>query len=126
MKSRIVLPVALIVAAMAALPGATLAQQRYQSPYGPTLSPYMDYFRTDPGVVSRYHQYIQPRRTLDQRLREQQAGIGQVQREMGQLQMELRSRGVQEMMAPPPITPTGRVPTHMNYLHYYPGAGQRR
>ncbi len=126
MKSHLIGLVALIVAAMAALTGDTLAQQRYHSPYGPTLSPYMDYFRTDPGVVSPYHQYIRPRRALDQRLREQQAGIGQAQREVGQLQMELRASDPRQMMAAPPIAPTGRVPTHMNYLHYYPGAVQRR
>ncbi len=126
MKFGMVFPAALIVAAFVTLPATTWGQQRYQSPYSPSLSPYMDYFRTDPGVVSPYHQYVRPRQALDQRLREQQAGIGRVERQVGQLQMELRAGGAQDMMAPSPIAPTGRVPTYMNYLHYYPGARQRR
>lgn len=126
MKCGIVFRVALIVAAVVASPGTTGAQQRYQSPYSPSISPYLDYFRTDPGVVSPYHQYVRPRQALDQRLREQQVGIGRVERQVGQLQMELRSSGAQDMIAPSPIAPTGRVPTHMNYLHYYPGVRQRR
>ena len=93
---------------------------RYRSPYGPTMSPYLDYFRRDSGVLDPYNTFIRPRQQL-------QDQIGQMAQEerAANIRLQQQIQGIREETA----APTGRGATFMNYSHYYrasPTGAQRR
>jgi hypothetical protein len=95
---------------------------RYSSPYGPTLSPYLDYFRRDTGVLDPYNAFIRPRRQLQNQLANI---VEQEQAENARLRQQIQ--GVRAAEA----APTGTGGTFLNYSHYYPSApagtqGRRR
>ena len=93
---------------------------RYSSPYGPTLSPYLDYFRRDTGVLDPYNAFIRPRRQLQNQLGEI---VQQGQAENVRLRQQIQ--GIREAQG----APTGTGATFMNYSHYYrsgPAAGGSR
>lgn len=96
---------------------------RYSSPYGPTLSPYLDYFRRDTGVLDPYNAFIRPRRELNYQLNNMAA---QEQVENARLQREITQlKGVRA----PSAAATGTSATYFNYSHYYSqpiGGGRRR
>jgi hypothetical protein len=83
---------------------------RYYSPYGPTLSPYLDYFRRDTGVLDPYNAFIRPRRQLQNQLAD---AAQQAQVETTKLQQQVQ--GVKEAQA----HPTGVGAGYLNYSHYY-------
>jgi ATP phosphoribosyltransferase regulatory subunit HisZ len=83
---------------------------RYSSPYGPTLSPYLDYFRRDTGVLDPYNTFIRPRRQLQNQLADI---VQQEQSETARLQQQIQ--GIREAEA----RPTGTGATFLNYSHYY-------
>ena len=93
---------------------------RYASPYGPTLSPYLDYFRRDTGVLDPYNTFIRPRRQLQNQLDDI---VQQERAETTRLQQQIQ--GIRESGA----APTGTSATFLNYSHYYkagPTAGAAR
>lgn len=97
-------------------------QQRYRSPYGPTLSPYLEYLRAQPGVIPNYYQFIRPQRELRQTLNQYDRTLTQEQRQIRQLEGQLHQ--IKES----PAAPTGTGATFQNYSHYYrmgPAGGGR-
>jgi len=81
--------------------------------YRPTLTPYLDYFRRDQGVLPNYHQFVRPRqRLLADRQRTARDIYGLA---VGAQNTERRVEAVE-------ARGTGRRSTYMNYLHFYPGA----
>jgi hypothetical protein len=93
---------------------------RYRSPYGPTLSPYLDYFRRDTGALDPYNAFIRPRRQLENELGQM---VQQERAENTRLQQQIQ--GIRAESA----APTGTGATFLNYSHYYraqPSAAPRR
>ena len=93
---------------------------RYRSPYGPTITPYLDYFRRDTGVLDPYNTFIRPRRQLENQL-------GQMAQEerAANIRLQQQIQGIRQETA----APTGRGATFMNYSHFYgrnPVAAPRR
>ncbi len=82
---------------------------------GPTLSPYLDYFRRPLGPLDSYHEFVRPRRQVQQRLQQQD------------LQLRRQAQGlqsVQEQIARPQ-RPSGAAPTgtdagFFRHSHFYP------
>lgn len=103
--------------------------QRFQSSR-PTLSPYLNYFRRDNGLVTPYQNFIQPyqrqqaykerieynERTLRDRIRQQNE----------QIKENSDSQMLQQRASRLPITGIGS--TYQNYSHFYSlgGTGARR
>ena len=85
--------------------------RRYAPPAGPTITPYLNYFRQDTGGVGDpYNAFIAPRRQLDSQLsmlaQQQQADERATQQQLGQLRQAVAA-------------PTGTSASHMNFSHYY-------
>lgn len=103
------------------------AAQRYQSPSGPTLSPYLQYFRRDTGILDRYNAFVAPR----QRLRQEFSNIeGQLrQQRLYAYGLESQLQGVatdlegqqQRLLRPSGAAPTGVGATYMNIQGFNPG-----
>ena len=83
---------------------------RYRSPYGPTITPYLDYFRRDTGVLDPYNTFIRPRRQL-----ENQLGQMVQEEQAANIRLQQQIQGIRAATA----APTGRGATFMNYSHYY-------
>ena len=91
------------------------AQLRYE-PRRPTLSPYLNYFRLDPGPVDPYFSYLVPQRRLQGTLAGQSALIRRQESSIRSLQ----SRFTQFQQGGP-VAPTGLGSAFGNYSSYYPG-----
>lgn len=127
--------ICLVGFAVVAVENRCQAQQlrRYSSPYvapgGPTVSPYMNLFRTDVGAMfDPYNQYVQPaeqaRARLNQVRRQNDAQMNQLRTAVGQL------KGEMQQMRETGAAPTGVGSRFMNYGQYFqsntglgPGAG---
>ncbi|MFO0817920.1 MAG: hypothetical protein U1A77_08265 [Pirellulales bacterium] len=90
---------------------------RYQSRSGPTITPYLDYFRRDNGQLTPYHNFVQPKfqlrenqQQVDSFMRQEMTRGATLQREVNQLQQMRQSTA----------RPTGSGATYMNYSHFYP------
>lgn len=95
---------------------------RYQSPSGPTVTPYLDYFRAPTGTLDTYNQYVRPRKLLTQTINQQEQQLDMLQERVNTVEKERGRTAIRS----PSIGPTGNVPTRMNYSHYFGGAGGRR
>jgi hypothetical protein len=97
-----------------ALDAAPSAAQGYQPPAGSPISPYLNLFRRDVGVLNNYYNYLVPQSQLDNALRLQAASInslqGDVQRVRGELQRAEEEVGIRS---------TGVGGGFMFYSHYY-------
>jgi hypothetical protein len=102
------------------------AQRRFTSPAGPPISPYMEFFRLRTGPLDNYNQFVRPRVALNNNLSQQQAGLRAMQGQVGNMQSFLRRAEETGFQSGPTLPPTGRVPTSMNYSHFFPGMGGRR
>ncbi len=115
-----------VAVALAALSAPAWGQRPFQPrtyvPSRPTLSPYLDYFRFNTGVVNNFHAYIRPGRELDQYLRSQGSAIQQNRTQLGTLRQDVTQLGE---MRDPGIGPTGHGATFMNHSHFYPSMGGR-
>ena len=106
-----------IIAGVALLCGSTsVSAQAPRAPYTPkpTLSPWLNMYRRDPGPVGPYLSYVRPEQRLRQTLTDQQSRITEQQSELQTLRQQttaIESRGA--------LTPTGVSSTFMNYSHYY-------
>lgn len=92
---------------------------RYQ-PNKPTLSPYLNYFRLNTGVLPNYQQFVRPQQQLQETLQRQQTEI-----QMGRRSLKDLSGKVDERFANPTVSPTGHGATFMNFSHYFPKRGRR-
>ena len=95
---------------------------RYTPPAGPTISPYLQYFRQPTGVLNNYNQFVRPRQELrstlqnqNQQLRQLDDNVRNARRDINTLS-QTRGAGVR---------PTGVGSAYMNFSHYYPALGGR-
>ena len=88
---------------------------RGYQPSKPTLSPYLNYFRLNTGVLPNYQQFVRPQIQLQKTLQQQQAQIQSGKRSLQQLDKKMRERLTQ-----PTVSPTGHSATFMNFSHYFP------
>lgn len=77
----------------------------------PAVSPYLDMFRANTGVLPNYHTFVKPR--IDQRYQQQQQWQA-----IRQLQMAPTSRTVSTLESNQ-LRATGQGGFFDNYLHYY-------
>jgi len=106
--------------------GAQPPVRRSWSP-SPTLSPWLDLFRYDSGLLDPYNALVRPRLELQERLRRQQLDIARQAAGLSAMRQQLSHSSAQM-----PIRPTGAASVYMDYSHYYPalqgtrGAGPAR
>ncbi|MFO0911789.1 MAG: hypothetical protein U0795_02425 [Pirellulales bacterium] len=88
----------------------------------PTLSPYLDYFRTDTGLLPQYQQFVRPKMQLRDELVRQNGQLVQQQQQISNVGRNL-SRFVEQG-----TRPTGSRSVFGNHSHYYQlgPAGRRR
>ena len=89
---------------------------RYESAYGPTLSPYLQLSRPPNGILNNYHNFVRPRVQLRSTLQRQKQQISRLKRNVSRntrATSRVRSSGV---------APTGAHSSYDNYSHYYPGS----
>ena len=93
--------------------------RRYQPPAGPTITPYLNYYRADLSTLpSPYESFVVPQQRLQRNLyelgRNQQADFRKVESEIQQVRTSTAA-------------PTGVGASFLNYSHYYQsGQGARR
>lgn len=117
MNGRLVGPLQLIfaVAIVTAPPAASLYGQSprfaHPAPQRGPLSPYLDLLRVDAGLLPPYHAFVQPQRTVQHRLAQQQQAI------------ELLHAQISQAPVSPSPSPsertTGGGGRFQTYLHYY-------
>jgi hypothetical protein len=90
----------------------------YVPPGGAPLSPYLDLFRRDVGLLNQYYNFIVPRRQLANTLNQQGAALNVLQNQVQDVRGGLRP------VQTAPIGRTGVGAGYMNYSHYYPGMGR--
>ena len=103
-----------VIFALLALVSPTFAQsplRRYRPPAGPTITPYLNYYRPDLSTLpSDYQSFIVPQQQLQRRLydlaQNQQADNRKVENEIKQVRNSAAA-------------PTGVGAIFMNYSHYY-------
>jgi hypothetical protein len=122
LKSILVVSAALLLVVLSE--SVSLAQRplrRYQPPAGPTITPYLNYYRADiSGLPSPYESFIVPQQQLQRNLydmtRNQQADFRKVENAIKQVRASAAA-------------PTGVGASFQNYSHYYrnaPGGGNQR
>ena len=92
---------------------AQVGVSRYESPAGPTISPYLDYFRRDTGLLNRHHAFVRPQIEMQRSVRQLQQTSLQQQVQLGNLRGQLQT--LRESTA----APTGTGSRFMDYSHYY-------
>jgi hypothetical protein len=105
------------------LPQANVeAQQRVEryQPARPALSPYLELFRQDSGVVDPFNAFVEPRRRLQSQSRQFQREIAGQQTTINELQRQVQG---QIEIRPTGARPTGTGATFMNHSHYFPRGG---
>lgn len=90
--------------------GGRRGSQRYSSPYGSTLSPYLDYFRVDTGFLDPYNAFVRPRQQLNSDLNNLRQ---QTRQSFTQIEDDLLTFGLSN------AAPTGIGATYLNTSHYY-------
>jgi hypothetical protein len=114
---RFIVLLSVFAFALLALSVSASAQERYRSPSGPTVTPYLDYFRRDTGALDQYNTFIRPGRQLRQTLRQQNTSLQRLQSQLSNVQGEFQRMRQSE------LAPTANVPTFLNYSHYYSMGG---
>ncbi len=82
----------------------------------PTLSPWLDLFRADLGVLDPYNSLVRPRLELQDRLRRQQLDLARQAAGLSAMRQQMI-----QASRPTTIRPTGAGSVFMDYSHYYPG-----
>ncbi|PHR89742.1 MAG: hypothetical protein COA78_35680 [Blastopirellula sp.] len=85
---------------------------RYQSPSGPALSPYLNYFRRDVGVTDQYNAFVNP-------IQNQQRFNSRQTQSVSGLRNQVQGIENGRNVAPSRLSPTGKGATFMNYSHFY-------
>jgi len=82
----------------------------------PRLSPYLDLFRRQEGVLDNYNQFVRPKVNLQRTLNEQDRQL----RRQGQQIRAINSAWSQAQRTGT-MAPTGTGAAFFNYSHFYPG-----
>jgi hypothetical protein len=82
----------------------------------PTLSPYLDYFRTPQGPLDSYHEYVRPQINLRNTLTQQDRALRSQSRGLRALDSQW-----QRAQRSGTLAPTGTGAGFFNYSHFYPG-----
>lgn len=128
-RLSIVAAVAVILCAPNISNGQNRRPTRYR-PSRPTISPYMDYFRRDSGILPRYQTFIEPGRR-------RRATARSVQGELGQLRGRNEAQGAEleqlrQMQANQRFRPGGApvqrtaAASYQNFSHFYPRKSRAR
>jgi len=105
----------LFAVAMSAARSAEAQQRWPYQPARPTISPYMNLYRADPGPIDNYNMYVRPQRELQNTLSRQQATLRRQDAGLRSLRQEVSLFGLRRS-----VRPTGIGGAFMNYSHYYP------
>ena len=115
----VVISLSIIVSACIVAPGQT-PLRRYSPPGGPTLTPYLDYYRADLSTLPNpYQSFIVPQRQMQRNMydlaRNQQADVRKIESDIKQIRAAAAA-------------PTGVGASFQNYSHYYrfPGGIRQR
>lgn len=108
----------LVLAVLAGIAGSTdVAAQGprgpYRSPAGPTLSPYLNYFRRDTGILDRHNALVAPTVQAQQTVQQLENRISEQRSQLTNLQSQLQE------IRDPKAARTGTGSGFMNYSHYY-------
>jgi hypothetical protein len=123
MKQALMLTLALVLACGVLVAPAS-AQRRYRSPFGPTLSPYLDFFRRDNGALGDpYNAWVRPRQNLRNELYQQQRSLYNLNRELRDVNREVQDL---ELLRESGAAPTGTGSRFMNFSHFYRMPSGRR
>jgi len=95
------------------------AQQGYR-PSRPTLSPYLNLYRTDSGIVDNYNAFVRPNIAMRSALQQQQSALTRQGMNIGTIQQYISG---QQRGAARARTTAGAF---MDFMHYYPGANASR
>ena len=118
MQGKLILTALLLVFVCASSAHAQ-RPSRYQSPSGATISPYLNYFRQDTGVLNQYYHFVRP----DLRLRDT---IQDLERTTVQQRSQIRNLESDFLqIREPSARPTGTGSGFMNYSHFYPSQRRR-
>ncbi len=109
---RLVVPIWLILVLGIAI-AAEGQQRQYQPPSRPALSPYLDYFRADVGLLDRRNAIVAPDIRTQQNFQQLQSRISDQRSQLNSLQ------GQVEQIRDPKMRRTGTASAFMNYSHYY-------
>lgn len=108
-----------LVGCVLSLPvGSARAQAPLPIQDRPTLSPWLNLYRRDPGPVGPYLSYVRPEQRLLGRLAQQSSAISRQNAAITALRNQAASVGTETTIAP-----TGTGATFMNYSHYFGSVG---
>ncbi len=110
------LTIAAVSVALLAVSSADAQRPWPYRPGRPTISPYMNLYRANPGPVDNYHLYVRPQQQLLNTLQWQDQALQQQGAHLQSLRQEVSGFGQRRI-----ATPTGIGAGFMNYSHYYPG-----
>jgi hypothetical protein len=114
--SRITISLLLTAACcLLADPPSAKAQSRYRAA-SPTISPWINLQRRDPGPLGSYLSNVRPEQQLRETLGDQERQLRSNAGRLAMLGQELRQTAAKQT-----VRPTGTASTFMNYSHYYPG-----
>ena len=102
--------------------------QRYQSSR-PALSPYLNYFRQDNGVVTPYQNFIQPYQRTQQFRQQQQSNYSNIRDRLRQQQQEIAENSKENRLLETrtsTLPQTGVGGTYQNYSHFFNLGGSGR
>jgi hypothetical protein len=113
---RLQIPLASMIACILLLSAEPADAQRPRNiPRSPTLSPYFDLYRLDPGPLGPYHSDFRPRQEFRRAVQQQSARL---QRQNTNIRSLDRRMSLVER-PPATVRPTGTGSVFMNYSHYY-------
>lgn len=113
--NRLQIPLAFLIVCILVFSVQTVHAQRPYRPTRPTLSPYFDLYRRNPGPLGPYHSDFRPRQEFRRAVQQQNAGL---QRQNTNIRSLDRRMSLFER-PPATVRPTGTGSVFMNYLHYY-------
>ncbi len=94
--------------------------RRRYIPRRPTMSPYLDYFRRDTGLLDPYNTFQRPQVRMRQFYQQQQQQIYRQQQQLEQQKMQFQQiQGSLRQFRESGASPTGHGATFMNYSHYF-------
>lgn len=123
MRSMAIGALVSVVFVLASVPApAQPPTRRRYVPRRPTMSPYLDYFRRDTGLLDPYNLFRSRDIRQNQLYQQQQRQIYQQQQELYQQRLQFQElQGAQRQMRASGASQTGHGSTFMNYSHYFGG-----
>ncbi len=97
--------------------------RRRYVPRRPTMSPYLDYFRRDTGLLDPYNLFRKRNVRVNQAFEQQRRQLQYQQYQLDQTRFQFQQvQQAQRQMRASGATPTGHGSTFMNYSHYFGGS----